>query len=190
LSIKDEIKYVKEELSSDEKLLENAFKIERFYKKHKIKIWAVLILLIVVFGGRAIYNAYYEHKLNLANSALLQLQSNPKNSTALNQLKDNNPKLYELFIYSQAIKDKDIKSLKKLTSSKDSLILDVTKYHLAVLKNRAGDSKYYKDLSIIEKAYEDIKAGKKDKAREALSLIDVNSPLSNIAKLLRHSILK
>jgi hypothetical protein len=186
LSIKDELEYVKEELSSDEKLLENAFKLERFYKKHKIKIWAVLILVVGGFGGKAIFDAYSEHKLNVANQALLTLEANPKDSKALEELKSNNPKLYSLYLYSTAIKNQDIKTLQELTNGDDKLILDLAKYHINILKNRAGESKYYKDLATLEKAYEYIKEGKKAKAKELLSMIDVQSPVANIANLLKH----
>jgi hypothetical protein len=190
LSIKDELQYVKEELNSDEKLLESAFKLERIYKKHKIKIWAILVILIGGFGTSASIKAYKEHKLNSANEAYLKLQTSPDDKEALKQLKENNPKLYNLYIYSQAISKKDEKILQELSKVDDKLLLDLTKYHLNILKNRAGESKYYKDLSIIEKAYENIKAGKKAKARELLSMIDVKSPLLNIANLLKHLVLE
>jgi len=186
LSIKDELEYVKKELSSDEKLLENAFKLERFYKKHKIKIWAGLILLIGGFGGKAAITAYKEHKLNIANEALLKLEANPKDSQALEELKNNNPKLYNLYLYSKALKEKDSKALKTLANSDDKILMDLAHYHINILNNTPGDSNYYKDLSKIEKAYESLKKGEKTKAREILALIDVNSPLSNIANLLKH----
>jgi len=186
LSIKDELKYVKEELSSDEKLLENAFRLERFYKKHKIKIWIVLILLIGGFGGKAIFDSYKEHQLNAANQAFLSLQANPNDKKALEELKSNNPKLYSLYLYSTAIEKKDITTLEKLAAGDDKLLLDLAKYHINILKNRAGDSKYYRDLSILEKAFEYIKEGKKKEAREQLSLIDVQSPIADIVNLLKH----
>ena len=186
MSIKDELKYVKEELSSDEKLLENAFRLEKFYKKHKLKIWATLILVVGWFGGKGAFDAYKEHQLELANSALLKLEANPKDSQALNQLKESNPKLYNLYLYSRAIEEKDSKKLEELAKSDDKLLMDLAKYHINILKNRAGDSRYYKDLSIIEKAYESLKRGEKKKAREQLALIDVNSPLATIANLLKH----
>jgi len=189
LAIDERIEYFKKELSNDEKLLENAFKVERFYKKHKIKIWTILILLFGGFGSWKIQQVYREYKLNLANDALIKLKLNPNDKEALNQLKSNNPNLYNLFIYSKSVDSRDINSLSKV-SGKDILLDDLKKYHLSVLKDKAGDSNYYKDLSIVEKAFEDIKSGKKDKAREALSLIDINSPLSNVVQLLRHLTLK
>ncbi len=186
MSIKDELEYVKEELSSDEKLLENAFRLERFYKKHKIKIWTILIVLVGGFGGKAVFDAYKEHQLNVANQAFLTLQADSNNKTALEELKSSNPKLYSLYLYSTAIKKGDVKILEKLANSKDEILMDVAKYHIDILKNSPGDSKYYKELATLEKAYEYIKAKKIQKAKELLSLIDLNSPLANIANLLKH----
>lgn len=189
MSLKDEINYVKEELSSDEKLLESAFRLERLYKKHKVKIWAVVILLVVGFGGNALYGVYQDHRLEQANRALLTLEKNPADTAALKELESNNPKLYALYRYSVAVDQGKAEALKPLESSGDPLG-DLVRYHEAALSNRPGDSKYYHDLSLVEKAYEALKAGKKEVARSQLALVGENSPVAGIARLLRHSTLK
>ncbi len=189
MSIKDEISYVKEELTSDEKILESAFRLERIYKKHKIKIWAVLILILIGIGSNTGYGLYKEHRLNEANIALLKLEKNPSDTTALNSLKENNPKLYSLYIYSKAVDQGKVADLKSIEALANPLG-DLVRYHEAVLANRAGDSKYYYDLSLVEKAYEALKAGKKDIARSKLALVSENSPVANVARLLRHATIK
>ena len=186
MSIKDELNYVKDELSSDEKLLENAFKLERIYKKHKIKIWAVAALVILGFGGKAAVGAFNEHKLMKANDALLTLMSKPGDKTALSELKSNNPKLYNLYIYSNSVDKKDIKSLEHISKSDDALLNDLSAYHLNVLDSKAGESKYYSDLSALEKAYEALKNGKKSEAKTILAMIGENSPVAGVAKYLKH----
>ena len=45
---------VKKELSGDEKMLASAFKAEKIYKKHKLKIFAVVGITIAYFAGTAI----------------------------------------------------------------------------------------------------------------------------------------
>ena len=189
MSLKDEMNYVKEELTSDEKLLESAFRLERLYKKHKVKIWAVVLLLVLGFGGNALYGLYQENRLEEANRALLALQKNPADTAALKQLESNNPRLYALYRYSVAVDQGKAAALKPLESSGDPLG-DLVRYHEAVLSNRPGDSRYYHDLSLVEKAYEALKAGKKEVARSQLSLVGENSPVAGIARLLRHSTLK
>ncbi|MDQ7085513.1 MAG: hypothetical protein Q9M36_11560 [Sulfurovum sp.] len=49
MSIKDDVNYVKKSLSSDEKVLESAFKLETLYRKHKVKLWGLAIALVVFF---------------------------------------------------------------------------------------------------------------------------------------------
>jgi hypothetical protein len=189
VSLKDDVKFVKEELSSDEKLLESAFRLEKFYKKHRIKIFALLALAVLGFGGKAGYDAYREHRLSVANDALLRLEKNPGDKAALRELESNNPKLYALYLYSSAVESKNVAELKRPAASGDPILTDLSRYHEAVLAARAGESRYYPDLSRIEKAYEALKAGKKKEARELLALIGENSPVAGIARLLRHATL-
>ncbi len=186
MSIKDELQHVKEELSGDEKVLESAFKLERFYKKNRITIWAVVALAILGFGGNAAWKAYQQSKLNAANTAFLTLQKDPADSDAAATLKSNNPKLYALYELSRALKSGSADSLRPLASSGDALIADIAQYHANVLKERAADSVYYHDLSVVEEAWIDLKAGKKTEAKSKLSLIAENSPVAKIAQLLRH----
>lgn len=187
---KDAVRYVKDELSSDEKLLESAFRLERFYKRNKIKIWAILIVLTVGFGGKVVSDAYKEHKIVKANDALVILLKNPNDKMALSELKANNPKLYALYNYSYAIKTGDLNRLNSIDASKDALLKDLISYHKAVLQNRAGDSKYYNDLSQVEKAYLALKEGKKADAKALLALIPENSPVAGVAQLLKHYTIK
>ncbi|NKQ40269.1 MAG: hypothetical protein HF962_01710 [Sulfurovum sp.] len=186
MSLKDQAGFVKEVLSGDEKILESAFKLEQLYKKHKLKIWSLLILLVLFFAGRAGMQAYQEANLYDANSALLVLQENPSDSVALSTLKEKNPKLYELFSYMNAVKNKEGSKLSSLGSSSDALIADISKYHAAVIESKVVDSTYYLELSLVQEAYEALRGGKKDLAKQKLALVPENSAVSGIARLLRH----
>jgi hypothetical protein len=181
---------VKNELSSDEKILESAFKLETLYKKHKIKIWAVAVALLLFFGGRAALQAINDAKLAAANEAFLALQSNPDDANALKTLKEKNPALYELYSYAKAAKAKDLTTLKTLQKSSNGIVSDVSGYHAAVLEKKPSESKLYRDMALIEEAYLDIKAGKAKEAKEKLSLIGERSPAAVIAQFLRHSTIK
>ncbi|ADV47247.1 hypothetical protein [Nitratifractor salsuginis] len=190
MSLKEELNYVKEELSSDEKLLESAFKLERFYKKNKVAIWAVILVAVLGFGGKAIYGAYQEHLEAKANEALLRLEKNPADQAALKELESANPKLYALYRYSTAVDQGKVEPLKSLEGSEDPRLKDLSTYHVAVLSKKPGNSRYYHDLSLVEQAYEALKAGKKAEARSKLALIGENSPVAGIARLLRHATLQ
>ena len=190
MSLKDDIGFVKEELSSDEKLLESAFKIERIYKKHRLKIWAAAVLLVVGFGGKAAYDAYEHGRLEKADEALSRLLADPADSSALSALRSSNPKLYELYTMHRAIEDGKKSDLAALESSKDKTVSDIASYHRAVLESKSRDSIYYHDLAMLEKAYLSIKAGKKEEAAATLALIPKDSPIDGIAGLLRHYTIK
>jgi len=190
VSLKDDVKYVKEELSSDEKILESAFRLEQFYRKHRIKIYALLAVLILGGGGKLAYDSYQDHQRLVANEALLRLEKNPTDTQALTELKSANPRLYTLYRYSVAVESGKVGLLKETAASDDSRVADLSRYHEAVLSSRAGDSRYYSDLSKVEKAYLALKAGRKEEARQVLALIGENSPVAGVARLLRHATIK
>ena len=187
MSLKDQAGFVKEALSGDEKILESAFKLEKLYKKHKFKLWAAVIALVLFFGGRAGMALYQNSQLHQANDALLTLQKQPDNTEARKILQDKNPKLYVLFTYMEAAKKHDSSALQALSAnSSDALIADLGKYHAAVLESTAVDSVYYQELSLVEEAFVALKNGKKEIAKQKLSLVAENSPVASIARLLRH----
>jgi len=189
VSLKDDVRFVKEELSSDEKLLESAFRLERLYKKHRSKILAVVAILVLGVGGKALYGAYRDYRLEQANDALAALRKNSRNTEALKKLEENNPRLFGLYRYAAAVKKGEISGLKPL-EKEEAILSDLVRYHEAVLAGKAGDSRYYHDFSLLEKAYLLLKKGEKDKARARLALIPENSPAAGVARLLRHSTLK
>ncbi len=186
MSLKDELQHVKEELSSDEKILESAFKLEKLYKRYKFLIWGVLVLLVVGYFGNLGWNAYKQSRLNAANEAFLALQKNPSDKSAAEKLKSNNPKLYELFELKQAVNDKAHDKLKALEASSDPIISAIAKYHNGVLNKKPVDTAHYHEMAVLEEAYLDLKSGKKSAAKDKLSLIPEDSPAAQVARLLKH----
>lgn len=190
MSIKDDVNYVKQELSSDEKMLEGLLKVEKVYKKHKLKLLGFVAIIILGFGGNAIKNAMDEARLESANQALLSLQKNADDSAALATLKAKNPPLYELYLYSKAVENKDVEQLNKLSGSKNAMIADLSKYHSATLANKVGYSKYYNEFSKIQEAYIALQKGKTSTAKDKLSFIEQSSPFYNLSLLLKHQTIK
>ena len=190
VSIKSNIEYAGKELSGDEKMLESTLKLEAFYNKHKRSIWVVVIIVLAVLIVKPIISTLNDMKLDSANEALLSLKKDPKDSEALTTLKSNNLALYELYLYSQAVKSSDIKALRELSSSKNSLISDISNYHKSVLDSKSNESTNYKEMSAIEDAYIAIKAGDRKRAKERLELIDSRSAVAPIADLLKHYTIK
>jgi hypothetical protein len=190
LSIKDSIDEVKKELSSDEQMLASAFKLEKFYKKHKIAILSFVAVVILFFGGRAVMTIIEESRLNSANEAYMTLTKDANSAEALATLKEKNPALFELYNYKKAVENGDIEKLKTLSISKNEFISDMSSYHLSVLEGKMSDSKLYKEVATVNNAYLLIKEGKMDEAKNQLDLIDEQSPVYNISTIIKHYTIK
>jgi hypothetical protein len=190
VSIKDDVNYVKKELSGDEKVLESAFKLESLYKKYKFYLWGVAAALILFFGGQAVMTAMHEAKLVKANEAFLTLQTKSDDTNALKVLKENNPSLFELYSYAQAVQKEDVKALESLSASQNNVIADASAYTAGVLSKKPVDSKLYNELVLFEDAYLAIVAGDVKMAQNKLELIDERSALSVIREFLGHSTIK
>jgi len=177
---------VKKELSSDEQILASAFKVEKIYKNHKLKIFTVVGITLAYFAGTAIMDKRAQDKREQANAAYLTLEKDANNTQAQDTLKVNNPKLSELFAYQQAVKNADATVLESLSTSNNEIIADLASYHLAVLQDKSSDSKYYADIAKIHNATLFIKEGKTTQAKEELELISEESPVYNISKMIKH----
>jgi len=194
VSIKEQVDFVKEELTQDEKLLEGLIKVERFYKRNKIAILALSVTLVLGGIGYSVMEYINKQKLLTANSALLKLQNNPSDTKALQVLKDNNPTLANLYLLKEATLNGDIKTLEELVKSKDETISDLALYHMAVFKESLSQVKDYrlkstsllKDLALFDEAYMLLKSGKVQEAKNVLALIPETSSVKAVAKMLNH----
>ncbi|MEO1937091.1 MAG: hypothetical protein ABGW85_00460 [Sulfurimonas sp.] len=190
MSIQDDVKYVKTELSGDEKVLESAFKLETLYKKYKFVIWGASAAVILFFLSQTVMQSMKEAKLEEANKAFLTLQKTPDNADTLATLKAKNPALFELYSFSKAAQNSDVKTLETLTSSKNEIIADASKYTAAVIDKKPVDSKLYAEMALFEEAYLAIKSGDTTSAKAKLELIDERSSLQMLTQLLEHSMIK
>jgi len=190
VSIKDDVKYIKKELNSDEKVLESAFKIEALYKKYKYIIWGMMGAVLIFFVFQTIMDSIKQSKLEDANSAFLVLQENPNDKSALEILKKKNPSLFEFYTFSKASSSKDINALTSLTNSSENVISDLSKYTIGSINGKAVDSKFYKELALFNEAYLAIKSGDIKTAKEKLELIDDRSSIQMLSQLLMHSTIK
>jgi hypothetical protein len=128
--------------------------------------------------------------IHQSNEALLTLQNKPEDTQALAVLKENNPALYELYLFSSAVKKEDAKALLALEGSKNDILADMSRYTVGAMEKKPVDSKIYTEWAYLEEAYVAIKSGDIQTAKSKLELIDGRSSLSMLAKLLEHSTLK
>ena len=185
---------VKEELSSEEKFFESAVKAESFYKKYKKYIYGFLAVLTISFIVNLIYTQNQQRLVDESNRVFNTLLSDPNNDSLKLELKNLNPELYDMFILSNALKNKDIALLRELKSSKIALVSDIASYEIATFDKdlkaleaySLSQNAIYKDYALVEEAVLLIKDKKTDLAQAKLSSIDVNSALYNVAESLKH----
>ena len=198
MSIKEDLKAVKEELNTEEQFLEGLIRAERFYKKYKKPIIAVAIVAVIAFIGFSVKTYIDESNLKAANEAYLKLVKNPNDTDAAKTLKDKNINLYYAYRLQVASKKNDIEIFKDVkNSAKDKYLVDLASYQLASLSKKSDKLNDYidnskagllKNFALLEDAYLLLKQKKKDQAKIKLSSIEVDSPLKNIAKNLEHYI--
>ena len=194
MSLKTDIEMVKDELTSEEKFFEKAVVTEKFVKKYKKLMIGSVIAVVLVVAGDIAYTINKNNTISSANEALLELQKNANNPATLARLASLSPALSQLWLYSQAIADKDMKALEKLQSSKAALLGDLSSYELAQnsqdltkLNSYASKSDaIYADLARLQSAIILMNEKKIDKAHDKLSMINVNSPLAQVAQALMH----
>lgn len=188
MSTKDNVDYVKDQLNSEEKFLENTVKIERFWKKYKLLIIGGITVVILAVVGLTIKSNMDAKSKLAANQAFDKVLKDPKDTASMNILKENNQRLYEVALYLNAKKenkdiDVNVEYLKELTLYSKAL----TNKNITELNNLSMDSNFLlKEFAIFNKALLLTNEGKYKEAHAALSLIQNNSKAYELAKLLKH----
>ncbi|WP_187648159.1 hypothetical protein [Nitrosophilus labii] len=194
MGVKENIEYIKEELSNEEKMLEQIVKAERFYKRHKKTLITLIFAAILGFMAYVGYELVREHNLKLSNEAYLKLLANPKDSEALKTLKEKNPTLYTVFEFREAIKNNDAKKLEEIASKDISIISNIAKYQAASLLREQEKLKSYqfdqkailRDLAILDEAFLLYEKDSIKEAREKLKNVKENSIVYPYAQFLLH----
>ena len=187
MSLKEEVDYIKKEISTEESFIENFFKVEKFYKKYKKVLFGTVGVVIVAVIGISVSTYMSEQTKLKANIAFNEILKNPNDTNALSVLKSSNKKLYDIALYMQDKKKAtNIEFLKELT------------IYSAAMKNNSSDEisnatqnqKFIlKDFAIFNKALIQAKNGKYQDAKESLKLIPVSSEVSSLVNLLKHFLL-
>ena len=194
VSLKENIEMVKNELNSEEQFFEKAVQTERFVKKYKKTLIELVAAAVLAIGTGTAYDIYTQNKIDQSNAAFNVLMADPDDQTAQEQLKTLNPKLYDLWTLSKALKSKDQEVLRTLQNSKALAVADLAAYELSAIEEDAEGLENYaqksgallKDLALIEAAVLLMEKGDVKSAKEKLSMIDINSPLYESAQSLAH----
>ena len=197
MGTKENIEYIKNELDSEEKLLESVIKAEKFFKRYKKPIVAgvglVVAAAILYFG----YEWKEERDIQKANIAYNRLLQNPRDKSALEELKSANKRLYTLYLYQKGLANKDLQAFEEVAASGDPILSDLANYHIAVLQkdqkrleHYASDETLLKEMALLDEAYLLMKSGELQKAKSKLDAVPQNSEALLYAKMLKHYGLK
>ncbi|EHS6591855.1 hypothetical protein K6C42_001594 [Campylobacter jejuni] len=186
MGLKDNLKAVKNELNTEEQFIENFIKGERFIRKYKFYISAVVIILVAWFAGNFIISKINDYKTKEANEIYANLIQDPSNKNLLEQLKNKNTNLYTIFLLKENINDLNNTAfqneLKQIynNAQTNTLLKNIIALSL-------GDkSIFLKNYDKLLEAYKLLEQNKIKEANVLLSQIKENSSLNQIAKNLKH----
>lgn len=190
MSIKENVDYVKNELSSEEKFLENFVKGERFFKKYRTLIFTFIAIAILVTIVMLVKQKIEESNKLEANIAFNKFLENA-DEKELFIIKDKNEKLYEIALFLKAKRENktsevNIPMLKELSKFQQS----TTNKNLEELNTLSMQNDFLlKEFAIFNKALLLSNDGKYEEAKEALKQIPQTSKASEFANLLNHYLL-
>lgn len=188
MSIKQDLKIAKEEISSDEKMLESVFRIEAFIRKYK------MLFLALIFAGLGwiawfYISDYLKEQRAIKSTALMEkIQGNQSDESAWNELKRENQPLYEMMRLSFALKNENIQELEQIKTSSNSFVANYANYELSSMTQNFSTIKdgVFLDLALLQEGY--MLIGKKEyqQARNKLDEINTASELRDFALRIGH----
>ncbi|EAJ3978874.1 hypothetical protein [Campylobacter jejuni] len=186
MGLKDNLKAVKNELNTEEQFIENFIKGERFIRKYKFYISAVVIILVAWFAGNFIISKINDYKTKEANEIYANLIQDPSNKNLLERLKNKNTNLYAIFLLKENINDFNNTALQnELKQIYNNAQTNTLLKNIIALSLR-DKSIFLKNYDKLLEAYKLLEQNKIEEANVLLSQIKENSSLNQIAKNLKH----
>lgn len=186
MGLKDNLKAVKNELNTEEQFIENFIKGERFIRKYKFYISAVVIILVAWFAGNFIISKINNYKTKEANEIYANLIQDPSNKNLLEQLKNKNTNLYTIFLLKENINDLNNTAFQNELKQIYNNAQTNTLLKNIIALSLGGKSIFLKNYDKLLEAYKLLEQNKIEEANVLLSQIKENSSLNQIAKNLKH----
>ncbi|EAC1386255.1 hypothetical protein EYX67_09150 [Campylobacter jejuni] len=186
MGLKDNLKAVKNELNTEEQFIENFIKGERFIRKYKFYISAVVIILVAWFAGNFIISKINDYKTKEANEIYANLIQDPSNKNLLEQLKNKNTNLYAIFLLKENINGFNNTALQNELKQIYNNAQTNTLLKNIIALSLGDKSIFLKNYDKLLEAYKLLEQNKIEEANVLLSQIKENSSLNQIAKNLKH----
>jgi predicted negative regulator of RcsB-dependent stress response len=189
MSLKDDVSRIKEELSTEEQFFTSFFKVEKFYNKYKVAIFAAVFIGLAAIIGSSVMSYMDEKNTIASNESYNKVLENPKDSASLEALKGQNAQLFEIAKFKISQNKTEANSVKYLS--------DVAAYNKAVAENNIAaldkliinPDFLLKDFAKFNKAL--ILVEKKDykKAKTTIDTISQESPVASLSAVVKHYLL-
>ncbi|HDZ4991848.1 TPA: hypothetical protein RTG08_000501 [Campylobacter jejuni] len=186
MGLKDNLKAVQNELNTEEQFIENFIKGERFIRKYKFYISAVVIILVAWFAGNFIISKINDYKTKEANEIYANLIQDLSNKNLLEQLKNKNTNLYAIFLLKENINDFNNTALQNELKQIYNNAQTNTLLKNIIALSLGDKSIFLKNYDKLLEAYKFLEQNKIEEANVLLSQIKENSSLNQIAKNLKH----
>ena len=192
MSVKKNLDFIKGEFSSDEKIIENAFRIELLYKRYKHIIWGALIVVVAFAVFVGVKDLIVESNAQKSSAILAKLLETPNDENLRASLQKSNENLYNFFLLKESLDKGNTADLQGLSEAKNEFVKYLATYHLGSFERDSAlldksDKYALGDLAKLESAYIMIQNGKISDAKNILNTIPQDSQLIEIAKILAHS---
>jgi len=187
LGIRENIKAVKEEISTEEQFLEGMIKGERFFKRNKKIIAGILAICVIGSLGYSIQTMMEANRLQQSNDAYMTLLKDPSNTEALHALKQKNERLYTMHELQDAVTKNDKEVLARLAKHSDTIVASIATYQLSQLDAATvPQGELFAGMVALQEGYALLKENKISEAKVKFASIDQNSPLKQVAQNLEH----
>lgn len=190
MSLKENVDYIKSELSSEEKLLEGFVKSERFFKKYK-SLFLALIIAVILGSIFYVVKKSLDESNKYESNILLNSYLEKGDEKALESLKEKNKTLYEVALYLKGKQNEKpveislpiLKELSEFEIAKNS-------NNIEVLDKLSMKSDFLlKDYALFNKALILTNEGKYQEAKDTLAKISNDSRTIELVNLLNHYLL-
>jgi len=189
MNLKENVSYIKDEISTEEQFFENFFKIEKFYKKYKKLILAVVVAGVLGLIGMTLFDFLGQKNAVVANEAYTKVLLNNNDKGALDELKSANEELYNIALFQI--------SQEKTTASNVAYLEDIASYNNAVAKGDivALDGMIMqqdfllKDFAVLSKTLILIEKKEYKKAKDTIARIDEKSRVLPLSNMIKHFLL-
>ncbi len=191
MSLKENVDFLKNEISTEEKFFEGFFKLEKFWKKYKIAVISSVTIVVVVVASINIKSYLQMQNKIKANKVFNSLLENPKNIQASKELEKLNPTLLTIAKHLTNQKNKEDKVIDV------QFLKEIVEYNIAINKNdtKAIDktilksSFLLKEYAIFQKALVQTLNENYSEAKKTLELVPQNSGVTKVSNKLKHYLL-